>query len=146
MRLARRAQRREADLAFYAYRDLNITEAEPFLLAAMERSPVAPACTTGWKDDKIIATIVEMPNESIYDGNARLAQPDEVWNFGRGDGLEKAILLANILHSRRPAEAISIEITRDETLLVIGRQTYPFRTEKKVKPQRWDLSGYHSGN
>ena len=32
-----------ADLAFYAYRDLNRTEAEPFLKAALERSPVSIA-------------------------------------------------------------------------------------------------------
>ena len=33
----------------------------------------------------------------LYDGPSRLAQPDEVWNFGRGDGLEKCLLAANVL-------------------------------------------------
>ena len=32
-----------ADLAFYAYRDLNRTEPEPFLKAALERCPVSIA-------------------------------------------------------------------------------------------------------
>ena len=36
-------------------------------------------------------------DESIYDGTSRLAQPDEVWNFGTGDGLEKCLLAANVL-------------------------------------------------
>ena len=37
-----------------------------------------------------------MPDESIYDGK-RLALPDEVWNFRRGDGIEKALLLADFI-------------------------------------------------
>ena len=39
------------------------------------------------------------PDESIYEGN-RLALPDEVVNFKRGDGLEKAFTLLNVLKSR----------------------------------------------
>ncbi len=36
-----------ADLAFYAYRDLNRTEPQPFLKAALERCPVSiAACAT----------------------------------------------------------------------------------------------------
>jgi hypothetical protein len=40
-------------------------------------------------DDEVIAVVQAMPSESIYDEAGRLAQPDEVWNFGRGDGAEK---------------------------------------------------------
>ncbi len=37
-----------------------------------------------------------MPDQSIYD-DQRLALPDEVWNFRRGDGIEKALLLADYI-------------------------------------------------
>ena len=39
------------------------------------------------------------PDESIYDGN-RLALPDEVVNFQRGDGIEKALTMVNVAKSR----------------------------------------------
>ncbi|MDO9542807.1 MAG: hypothetical protein Q7J98_10860 [Kiritimatiellia bacterium] len=138
-----RSLRKETNLAFYAYRDLNMTEAGPFLLAAMERSPVSIAAAKKLKDDQISAEVEKMPDKSIYDEAARLAQPDEVWNYKRGDGLEKAILLANILHQRHPAEKITIAIAPDEAKLNLGQRTFRFPTGKKLKPQKWDLSGYH---
>lgn len=39
------------------------------------------------------------PDESIYEGN-RLALPDEVVNYKRGDGMEKALVLLHILRKR----------------------------------------------
>lgn len=140
--MAMRAHRREAQLAFYAYRDLTKVEPEPFLLAALERSPVAIAGAAGRKDEELIGAIEKMPNDSIYDGAGRLAQPDEVWNFQRGDGLEKAVLLADILRPRYPAENISIEIAADAARLKIGSKTVGFLTAKKLPPQTWDLSGF----
>ncbi len=137
-----RALRREADLAFYAYRDLNLTEPEPFLLAALERSPVSLSGAKRLGDAELLAEIEKMPDKSIYDGDARLAQPDEVWNFGRADGLEKAVLLANIFHQRRPAEKIAIDISATAATLNIGDQKIIFQTGKNVRPQSWDLSNY----
>ncbi len=32
-----------------------------------------------------------------------MAQPDEVWNFGRGDGAEKAFLMADAIIHNDPA-------------------------------------------
>ncbi|MFA7158509.1 MAG: hypothetical protein WC299_04335 [Kiritimatiellia bacterium] len=141
---AARAFRPEADLAFYAGRDLNLVEAEPFLLAAMERSPVSIVGAAKLGDDELIAMVEKMPVESIYDGDGRLAQPDEVWNFGRGDGLEKALMLANILHARRPGEAVAITVSEEEASLDAGRLKAAFATGKKLKPCRWDLSAYVS--
>jgi len=89
-----------ADLAFYAWRDLARTPYEPFARAAMERSPVSRAGADGWTEAELVARVSGWPCESIYDGASRLAQPDEVWNFGRGDGFEKALLIANILRGR----------------------------------------------
>ena len=45
-------------------------------------------------EEAVVHWAEQLPNESIYDGPARLAQPDEVWNFRRGDGLERALTVA----------------------------------------------------
>ena len=39
-----------------------------------------------------------------------LALPDEVWNFRRGDGIEKALLLADFLIDNDNTSDVSIEI------------------------------------
>jgi hypothetical protein len=89
-----------ADMAFYAFRDLSCTRIEPFMLAALDRNPVCLSASAPLNEQELIAHVTAWPDESIYDGVTRLAQPDEVWNFKHGDGLEKAILMASILHNR----------------------------------------------
>lgn len=137
-----REHNHEAALAFYAYRDLNMTEPEPFLLAAMERSPVSIAGASGLSDDETIAEVVGMTNRSIYDEDSRLAQPDEVWNFKRGDGVEKALTLANILHQRHPGEESEINVTPNSARLQIGSKQMIFPSTKNVRAQTWHLGGY----
>ena len=102
-----------ADLAFYAFRDLSRADWAPFLKAAMERSPVSVTGAQNMSRDQVVAHLAGFPNESIYDGT-RLAQPDEVWNYRRGDGLERAICLAAILKARRPEESVSIRSTEGD--------------------------------
>ncbi|MEI6646587.1 MAG: hypothetical protein WCP12_11175 [bacterium] len=97
-----------ADMAFYAWRDLSRTRIEPFMLAALERNPVCLSSSASLNEQALIAHITAWPGESIYDGSTRLAQPDEVWNFKHGDGLEKAILMASILHNRGEGELLVI--------------------------------------
>ena len=97
-----------ADLAFYAYRDLAVTDWRPFISAALQRNPVCAGAVKDWPLERIVQTLESMPNESIYDGT-RAAQPDEVWNYGRGDGLERVICLAAILEQRNPGAEIRIE-------------------------------------
>ena len=127
-----------ADLAFYAYRDLNRTEAEPFLRAALERCPVSIAATA-WLDDGALVDKVEgLAGASIYDEPGRLAQPDEVWNYGRGDGVEKALLLANVLRSRHPGRAINVEVRPDGAELRAGELKVAFSSEKGLRAQSWD--------
>ena len=128
-----------ADLAFYAYRDLGRTPVEPFLKAALERNPVSIGGATAMSDDEVLAVIRAMPDESIYDESGRLAQPDEVWNFGRGDGVEKAILAANLLRARSPGVAATLEVTSEQARLSIGAAHYDFPTSKGLKPQTWSL-------
>ncbi len=118
-----------ADLAFYVYRDMTRTDWTPFLKAAMERNPV---CVEGAKkldDQQLIEHVRALPEESIYDG-PRLAQPDEVWNFGRGDGLEKAICLANIWKTRYPEAAIQLHVEGHPVRLTLGQQEVTFTSGK----------------
>jgi len=126
-----------ADLAFYAYRDLTRTPHEAFLKACTERNPVSIEGAKDLDDAALAARLTAMPDGSIYDGDGRLAQPDEVWNYGRGDGLEKALLLANILH-RRTAQPFSISIMATEAVLSIGSVMHNFPTAKALPPTVWN--------
>lgn len=122
-----------ADLAFMAYRDMNKAPWKPFIKAALERNPV----TYEKHSDSSIADFYTMLSgyccESIYDG-ARMAQPDEVVNFKRGDGLEKAITFINFINQCEEENsdvAISYE---GKTIIVSHKDTnYTFTTFKDVK-------------
>ncbi len=131
-----------ADLAFYAYRDLNRTEPWPFLLAALKRNPVAIAGANGMSDADVVRVVSEMPDESIYGEHGRLAQPDEVWNYGRGDGVEKAILLANILHERAPGEPLELSVGPSAARLTAGSESYEFTSRKELREQSWPLNDW----
>lgn len=133
---ALRAQNPAADLAFYAYRDLNRTPYEAFLKACIERNPVCIEGAGELDDAALLARLAALPDESIYDDPGRLAQPDEVWNFSRGDGLEKALLLADVLYKRH-AQPVTITITEATATLAVGdfNQTYP--TAKGLAPAIW---------
>ena len=121
-----------ADLAFYASRDLAVTDWRPFLKAAFERNPVIITVTKNLSDAELIQTLQDIPNESIYDGS-RLAQPDEVWNFQRGDGLERAIALADVWKSRYPDTEIVLESSGSEVTLGLGEQTVSFASSKGLE-------------
>jgi hypothetical protein len=139
-----------AELAFYAYRDLNRTEAAPFVKAAMERCPVSVAGCVGLDEDAVVTAVRALPDDSIYDESGRLAQPDEVWNFGRGDGAEKALLIANVLGSRHPDWAIAIEVGPDKVTLRmtddgstephVASVAHEFPSGKGLRPQVWEYS------
>ncbi len=128
-----------ADLAFYAYRDLNRTDAAPFLKAAMTRNPVSIAAAKALSDAELAPRINRLAPESIYDEAGRLAQPDEVWNFGRGDGVEKALLLANLLRERRPDLVLSLEVAEQSAVLKAGDLRFEFESRKGLKAQFWSL-------
>jgi hypothetical protein len=71
--------------------------------------------------------------KSIYEEEFRLAQPDEVWNYRTGDGLEQAILLACILKARSPEQVLTIE-TDDGIVSIIRDDTSIFsaKTAKSI--------------
>jgi hypothetical protein len=120
-----------ADLAFYAFRDMETCDWQPFVKAALQRNPVSLATTESMTVAQVHTWLGEMGSASIYEGN-RLAQPDEVANFGRGDGLEKAFLLANVI-CRRGGGA---EIIADGGRAVVrGSEEFTFGSDKTLHGQ-----------
>jgi hypothetical protein len=123
-----------ADLAFYALRDMSRTDWAPFLKAALERNPV---CIEGAKEldeTRLVQRLEQMDSESIYDG-ARLAQPDEVWNFTTGDGVEKALLLAAVLKRRRPDERLQLTVRPESAELQSADRTFRFPSAKGLEKE-----------
>jgi hypothetical protein len=153
-----RTENPSADLAFYALRDLGKTDWAPFLKAAFERNPVCIKATKDMSEDELVRLLfgsvgdVALPKdanptggaslseraalgfESIYDGS-RLAQPDEVWNFQTGDGLEKAILLSTIWKRRHPEDPIELAVQPDQATLQLGKRTVSFDSAKGLTVQ-----------
>ncbi len=117
------------DLAFYAHRDLDRTEWEPFMKAALERNPVVVDALRKKSDSRAIDTLMSLTQESIYDGN-RLAQPDEVWNFQRGDGAEIAITIATVMKQRWPDRPVTLTFTETDVSVSWGQELLTLPTTK----------------
>lgn len=128
-----------ADLAFYAYRDLHCTDPAPFIAAALERNPVCIDETKNLSLQEVITRLQQFAPESIYPGHHRIAQPDEVWNFGCGDGIEKALALANILLYRNTDEKVHMSITPDMATIRWANNTLSFPSTKQLSHQEWDM-------
>jgi len=116
-----------ADLAFYAGRFMDTCNWEPFLKAAFERNPVSIGYFRGMDLQAVFDQLKAWPDQSIYDGN-RLALPDELVNFQRGDGMEKALTLMNIAKSRhlpfsikQTREALEVQIEKDKFVFISGK-------------------------
>ncbi len=121
-----------ADLAFMAYKDLARSPWSPFLKAAFERNPVCIESSRNMEVHEIVNRLQMMDNESIYDGT-RMAQPDEVWNFSCGDGLEKAICLLSILKAHFPEQKTSLLYDNDKIYIEIeAKETYVFQSTKSI--------------
>ncbi|MCP4612580.1 MAG: hypothetical protein GY845_28100 [Planctomycetes bacterium] len=119
------------DLAFYAYRDMESCEWEPFVKAAMERNPASIKIAETMSLEEAHTWLEQMKNTSIYDGK-RLAQPDEVANYKTGDGLEKAFLLANVISERNPEQDIEIIVDKKQVILK-GQNEYRFESSKNFQ-------------
>jgi hypothetical protein len=120
------------DLAFYAYRDFSRTSWDPFIKAAIQRNPVSIEGCKKYSDIEVVHIIENMPAQSIYD-NSRVAQPDEVWNYQRGDGLEKAICLTNILKNRNRYKHININVEKDNVTIELDEITIRWPSSKGLK-------------
>ncbi len=124
-----RSENPVADLAFAAFRDLSRSPWKPFLKAALDRNPVSIAGAAKLDIKETAAALEKLPSESIYDGN-RMAQPDEVWNYGRGDGLEKAICLLNIVRGKNPQGASGLKGDGRKIVVFSDKQEYEFESAK----------------
>jgi hypothetical protein len=121
-----------ARLTQYVYRDMDKIDWLPFIKAAIERNPVSFTDLNEKTNYEVYSLLKELPVESIYDGN-RLALPDEVWNFKRGDGIEKALLLADFLLHSDKTSAVTINIDNKEVLLSSGGHQFRFISHKHLK-------------
>ena len=119
-------------LSLYVYREMDKIDWLPFIKAAVERNPVCYTDLSGKDISEVYKILKNMPEESIYDDN-RLALPDEVWNFGRGDGVEKALLLADYLHMENKSAAISIHIDSGNVVLSSRGTEFHFHSKKDFR-------------
>ena len=95
----------------------------------------SPDGRAGALPSQAISRISALGDESIYDGPSRLAQPDEAWNYGTGDGLEKCLLAANVLGGTE------IRISGDTAALMDGeRAVCTFPTAKRPRDAAWPLN------
>jgi hypothetical protein len=119
-----------ADLAFYAFRDMQTCDWAPFVKAAVERSPVSLEKTKSMSEKQVYQWLTAMPPASIYD-DKRLAQPDEVANYMTGDGLEKAFSMADVLRSKDPQQEIQI-LAEGNSVTVKAKNEYSFQSQKQL--------------
>jgi len=122
-----------ADLAFYAGRRMESCDWKPFFKAAFERNPVSIDFFKDMDMEKVYSVLSCWPDESIYSGNG-MAMPDEVVNYKRGEGLEKAITMINVAKSRHID--VMLENSDKKVILKIEHRRFEFPVTKNlVVPQ-----------
>jgi len=121
-----------ARLALYVYREMDLIDWSPFIKAAVERNPVSFTDLNEKTNYDVYSLLKDLPVESIYDGN-RLALPDEVWNFKRGDGVEKAFLLADFILHKDKTATVTLSIENRDVLLTSGGHQFHFISNKNLK-------------
>jgi hypothetical protein len=55
-----------------------------------------------------------------------------VWNYGRGDGLEKALCLMNIIQKRFPQDSVVLDGDTRTPVVRHGGREYRFKGDKRV--------------
>ena len=119
-------------LSLYVYRQMDMTDWLPFVKAAIERNPVCFNDLNGKSISEVHGILESISDDSIYDGK-RLALPDEVWNFRRGDGIEKSFLLADFIIKKDPSAELSITIDHKKVILNHAGINYPFTSDKNFR-------------
>ncbi len=128
---SRRTDNEVADLAFLAYREIKGKDyLKAFLKAALDRNPVTLVGSKNMSIDDAFLYLNGLGNTSIYSDN-RLAQPDEVWNFSTGDGLEKGIALLDITRNRGLESWL--ETSDGSAKIIVDGHIYEFKTDKSVE-------------
>ena len=125
-----RSSNPSADLAFYAGRFMDFCDWKPFFKAVFERNPVSVAYFSDKTADEVFTELCSWPDISIYEGR-RLALPDEVVNYTRGDGLEKAITLLNVLRLKHQDARLNCH----ESIAKVKGQgfSYEFSSAKRME-------------
>lgn len=118
-----------AMLTLYVYRQMDKIDWLPFIKAAIERNPVCFTDLEGKNQFEVYDILNSMPDESIYD-EKRLALPDEVWNFRRGDGIEKALLLADFIVRQSEDKDVALEIKDEQVVLTCEGSSFSFSSVK----------------
>jgi hypothetical protein len=115
-----------------------------FVQACLMRNPVSLELFQGKNPDAVHQLLAAYPTVSVYD-QGRLATPDEVVNFGRGNGAEKALALANLLRQQQPLGPGSLVRGASGWNLYWGKATYDFPDSQadQTLPGRaeWALQG-----
>lgn len=119
-------------LTLYTFRKMDSLDWLPFIKAAIERNPVCLTELNGRNPEEVYTILMNMPDISIYDGS-RLSLPDEVWNFGRGDGIEKAFLLADYLMLKNGEQNVHIKIDDKSVVLENSGHKFVFSSSKGLK-------------
>ncbi len=126
----RREDSEVVDLAFLAYREIKGKPyLKAFMKASLERNPVTIVGTENMSIDEAFNYLDNLGKVSVYSDN-RLAQPDEVWNFSTGDGLEKGIALLDIARSRDLESWL--ETVPGSVKIVVDNVNYEFMANKYV--------------
>jgi hypothetical protein len=125
-------QSEAANLALYIFREMDKIDWLPFVKAAIERNPVCFTDLEKRGSMEVYDLLKRLPDESIYDGQ-RMALPDEVWNFRRGDGIEKALLFADFLVHKNNLADITIEADHKKILLKYRDYEFHFTSNKKFR-------------
>lgn len=132
----RRNDSEVVDLAFLAYRDIKGKDyLKAFMKAALERNPVTLVGAESMSIEEAFEYLNNMGEISIYSDN-RLAQPDEVWNFSTGDGLEKAFTLLDITRNRGLESWL--ETSPGSAKIVVDGKIYEFKADKYVEVVKED--------
>jgi hypothetical protein len=119
-------------LTLYIYRQMDRIDWLPFIKAAIERNPVCFNDLKGKSIREVFNILNKMSDESIYDGQ-RLALPDEVWNFRRGDGIERALLLADLIIHRDNKAEVTVEIKNSTVSLKYNNLDFDFVSSKSFE-------------
>ncbi len=131
-----------AAAAFLAYRDFRLVSPEPFVYAALTRNPVSLEGTKCLDLEEAYRAAAALDGDSVYDGPYRLAQPDEVWNFRRGDGLEKALLMANILFHREKDPGTRIILEDGRARVEGAGKNWSFPSAKRLGTGVWPAGAW----
>lgn len=114
-----------ADLSFFAGRYCREREWPYFLKAAIERNPVTIEFFRNKSLEESYMILRDFTNQSIYH-NGQYAQPDEVINYWRGNGLEKAIAFSSLVLNREKDSHIRILSTEEKTEVYFHKNLWVF--------------------